>query len=59
MLGAHDEEATSKGDPLVNTEIWLPLVDAFRTLCVAPTAEIREILEQSRMAGVVDLAQVT
>ena len=27
---------------------WLPIVDAFRTLCISPTPEARVTLEQAR-----------
>ena len=30
----------------VVSEDWLPFVDAFRTLCVAPTAEVRGTFEE-------------
>jgi hypothetical protein len=30
------------------TEIWLPLLEAFRNLCIAPTSDIRSTFEQVR-----------
>ena len=30
------------------TEIWLPFLDTYRTMCLAPNPEFRRLLEQVR-----------
>jgi len=30
------------------TEIWLPFLDTYRTMCLAPNPEFRQLLEQAR-----------
>ena len=31
---------------LVDREIWLPFLDSFRTLCLAPPPEIKRVFEE-------------
>src|SRR6266852_7944739 len=43
--GVNPAAATTAGD-LRSIQIWLPLVDALRTLLLAPSSEVREILDR-------------
>jgi hypothetical protein len=37
---------------------WLPFLDTFRTMCLAPEPEFRQLLEGIRGAGLADLSYV-
>jgi hypothetical protein len=33
--------------------LWLPIVDAYRTICIAPTQEVRAVFEAVKELGTV------
>lgn len=46
MRPAKQKTAGTKGSDRL--EIWLPFVEAYRTMCVAPSPDFRQVLEGVR-----------
>jgi site-specific DNA recombinase len=44
------QSATSEEGDLAKSEIWLPFLDTYRTMCLAPQESFRSLLEEMRIA---------